>query len=157
MAENTDSQEKSEVDKFAEPQGRTLTPTQEHLVLTHFMEGIRTRYPEIEFDFNDLMKQSLLDGCYAVIAATQEIPYFIPRKELQFVSSQELYLAKGEYDAYGETTNFKNFLGNEMPKFDELPEDIKVAWVNATQRGIELHLKKCNIISPKINTGESNV
>ena len=39
-------------------------------------------------------------------------------------------LAKFAYQIYGETTDFKNFLGNPMPDFDELPELTRTAWRN---------------------------
>lgn len=37
-------------------------------------------------------------------------------------------LARLAYAAYGKTTDFKNFQGNPMPEFDNLPEKIKEAW-----------------------------
>lgn len=40
-------------------------------------------------------------------------------------------LAEMAYNAYGNTTNFKNYKGELMPKYSELPEDIKTAWVAA--------------------------
>jgi hypothetical protein len=36
------------------------------------------------------------------------------------------------YQAYGQTTDFKNFQGNPMPKWEELPDKIKEAWMNAS-------------------------
>lgn len=35
------------------------------------------------------------------------------------------------YDAYGKTTEYKNFMENPMPKWEELPDKIKEAWDNA--------------------------
>jgi hypothetical protein len=43
-----------------------------------------------------------------------------------------LEIAKKGYESYSEVTGNKNFLGKEMPKFDDLPEKIKEAWCNAT-------------------------
>jgi hypothetical protein len=43
----------------------------------------------------------------------------------------ELTRARIAYEAYGRTTDFKNFRGEPMPKFDDLPEQIRRAWVNA--------------------------
>ena len=40
-------------------------------------------------------------------------------------------LAKIAYTAYGKTTDFKNFMGNPMPLWEELPEKIREAWGNA--------------------------
>ncbi len=37
-------------------------------------------------------------------------------------------MAIAAYEAYGQTTNFKNFQGNPMPLYTELPEPIKNAW-----------------------------
>lgn len=37
------------------------------------------------------------------------------------------------YTAYGQSTDFKNFLGKPMPKWSDLPETIRNAWVQAAQ------------------------
>ena len=37
-------------------------------------------------------------------------------------------LAKGAYSAYGRSTGYKNFMGGEMPEWDQLPESIREAW-----------------------------
>jgi hypothetical protein len=37
-------------------------------------------------------------------------------------------MARLAYKRYGAVTDFKNFQGNPMPEFDELPEKIKEAW-----------------------------
>lgn len=42
-------------------------------------------------------------------------------------------LAKLAYEAYGLTTGNKNFRGEEMPKFEDLPATIKLAWSNAAR------------------------
>jgi hypothetical protein len=42
-----------------------------------------------------------------------------------------LLIAKLAYMAYAKTTDNKNFMGNEMPRFEDLPEKIQLAWVNA--------------------------
>jgi hypothetical protein len=39
--------------------------------------------------------------------------------------------ARLAYTAYGKVTDFKNFQGNPMPAFDELPEKIREAWIAA--------------------------
>lgn len=40
-------------------------------------------------------------------------------------------LAELAYRAYGRTTGFKNYQGLPMPKYAELPPNIKTAWLNA--------------------------
>ncbi|MBN3875200.1 hypothetical protein [Nostoc sp. JL23] len=45
--------------------------------------------------------------------------------------SEELELAKIGYRAYGETTDFKNYQGLPMPKWEDLPEKIQIAWMAA--------------------------
>lgn len=40
--------------------------------------------------------------------------------------------AKCAYSAYGETTRFKNFRGEDMPRWDDLPAAIQSAWINAS-------------------------
>ncbi len=41
--------------------------------------------------------------------------------------------AKAAYEAYAQNTGNKNFRGDEMPLFDELPEPIIAAWIAAVQ------------------------
>lgn len=43
-----------------------------------------------------------------------------------------LRLARIGYEAYGQTTDFKNYQGLPMPAFDDLPPRIIEAWVNAS-------------------------
>lgn len=43
-----------------------------------------------------------------------------------------LRLARIGYEAYGKTTDFKNYQGLPMPPFDNLPSKIIEAWVNAS-------------------------
>jgi hypothetical protein len=43
-------------------------------------------------------------------------------------------LAQVMYQAYGETTDFKNFQGNPMPAWEELPEGIQKAWIAAAKK-----------------------
>lgn len=40
--------------------------------------------------------------------------------------------AREAYRAYGQTTDFKNYQGLPMPAWDDLPEKIREAWVNAS-------------------------
>lgn len=42
-------------------------------------------------------------------------------------------LAKVAYQAYGDTTGWKNFQGNPMPQWEDLGDMIQAAWVNASQ------------------------
>lgn len=39
--------------------------------------------------------------------------------------------ARIAYTAYGRKTEFKNFRGDPMPLFDDLPETIRDAWIAA--------------------------
>lgn len=39
--------------------------------------------------------------------------------------------ARIAYTAYGRKTGFKNFRGDPMPAFDDLPETIRDAWIAA--------------------------
>lgn len=42
-------------------------------------------------------------------------------------------IALKAYQAYGKVTDFKNFRGEPMPLFEELPEKIQLAWVAAAK------------------------
>lgn len=46
-------------------------------------------------------------------------------------SISDIELAEKAYKAFGATTNFKNLQGEEMPSFENLPDLIKRAWVEA--------------------------
>lgn len=46
-------------------------------------------------------------------------------------SRENVYLANMAYLAYGQMTDYKNFRGDPMPDFDDLPEKIQAAWINA--------------------------
>lgn len=48
--------------------------------------------------------------------------------------------ARAAYNRYGQTTNFKNFLGDAIPQFDDLSETIRNAWAAA----ISTYLSKDN-------------
>jgi hypothetical protein len=41
--------------------------------------------------------------------------------------------ARIAYTAYGRVTGFRNFLGEPMPDFDNLPPKIQEAWTNAAR------------------------
>jgi len=43
-------------------------------------------------------------------------------------------LARQAYEAYGATTDHKNFLGQPMPTWEQLPPKIQQAWVAASLR-----------------------
>lgn len=46
-------------------------------------------------------------------------------------------IAELGYIAYSKSTNNKNFRGDEMPKWKDLPEAIQKAWMAATDEIIE--------------------
>lgn len=47
------------------------------------------------------------------------------------VPRRPLDLARAAYQAYGETTDFKNFRGDPMPDWGDLGEAIQAAWIAA--------------------------
>lgn len=47
-------------------------------------------------------------------------------------------LAQAGYEAYAANTGNKNFRGEEMPAFNDLPEAIINAWIAATRHICEL-------------------
>ena len=55
-----------------------------------------------------------------------------PYKQLE-VNPFYMDLAKQAYGHYGAVVDFKNFRGEPMPEFDELPENIRKAWHDATR------------------------
>jgi hypothetical protein len=57
-------------------------------------------------------------------------------------NEQEYFLARLAYTKYGKITGFKNFLGEPMPKFDDLTEIIKEAWKAASSAIYELAMEE---------------
>jgi hypothetical protein len=45
-------------------------------------------------------------------------------------------IAQSAYAAYGRTTDFKNYQGLPMPKWEDLPENIQKAWVAAVTNAV---------------------
>jgi hypothetical protein len=54
------------------------------------------------------------------------------------MESESISFAREAYDAYGATTDHKNYQGLPMPKWDDLPEKIRTAWVAAAERVAKL-------------------
>lgn len=46
-------------------------------------------------------------------------------------ANEQLQAAKAAYTRYGVVTDHKNFRGDPMPEFEQLPDKIKEAWVAA--------------------------
>lgn len=53
--------------------------------------------------------------------------------------SENINRAMAAYAAYGKTTDFKNFQGNPMPAWADLPDKIREAWVNASDAAARHH------------------
>lgn len=51
----------------------------------------------------------------------------------QVTEDNQLPLARRMYEAYGASTGWKNFQGNPMPQWGELPERIQQAWMAAAE------------------------
>ena len=47
-------------------------------------------------------------------------------------------VAKIAYEAYGKSVGFKNYQGNPMPLWAELPEPIQNAWVAAAKAALDI-------------------
>ena len=47
------------------------------------------------------------------------------------MTDEQTRLARVAYQAYGQVTDFKNFRGDPMPDWDDLPEHIQQAWIAA--------------------------
>lgn len=62
--------------------------------------------------------------------------------DLQVPTIQWRAIAEEAYNAYGRTTEFKNYQGLDMPKFKDLPHLIQEAWENAC-------LKACQVVNEK--------
>jgi hypothetical protein len=47
-------------------------------------------------------------------------------------------VARAAYEAYGKTTNFKNYQGLPMPKWENLSSKIQAAWIAACREVVDL-------------------
>lgn len=59
-----------------------------------------------------------------------------------------LEAAQIAYLAYGQTTDFKNFQGNPMPAWQELPEKIQEAWGAAVKAVADNVIHFCHTQMP---------
>jgi hypothetical protein len=50
---------------------------------------------------------------------------------MAIIQARKLKKAQEAYQRYGAVTDFKNYQGNPMPQFSELPEKIQEAWIAA--------------------------
>lgn len=57
-------------------------------------------------------------------------------------------IAENAYSHYGAVTDFKNFQGNPMPKFSDLPDTIKKAWHDAARYCYNLNSPRAGVASP---------
>ena len=57
-------------------------------------------------------------------------------------------LAENMYAAYGKTTDYKNFRGDPMPTWEELPEPQKTAWFAASTTALQYTGKLGNETQP---------
>ena len=53
---------------------------------------------------------------------------------ITMVEDKHIRLAKDMYEAYGLATHYKNFQGNPMPTWNDLPDGIQNAWVEAGKK-----------------------
>ncbi len=48
-------------------------------------------------------------------------------------------IVRAGYEAYSQSTGNKNYRGEEMPKWEDLPEKIQNAWIAAAERICHLY------------------
>ena len=58
-------------------------------------------------------------------------------------------IAQVAYNTYGEHQNWRNYLDKPMPKWEDLPEDIKLAWEAAV---LEAYMEANSILSEESAT-----
>lgn len=65
--------------------------------------------------------------------------------------------ARAAYQMYGKSVDFKNYQGNPMPSWEELPDAIKTAWEAAAEGVANLVLNgfEGNIVDPISATEET--
>ncbi len=64
----------------------------------------------------------------------------------EIVEPTILQLARIAYGAYGEATNFKNFRGEPMPIWEELPDEIQKAWCHSA---LVIHMQPRDTSPPR--------
>jgi hypothetical protein len=60
-------------------------------------------------------------------------------------------IAKSAYLAYSASTDNKNFRGEEMPKFEDLPVKIQTAWECAVRQAAD-----CSFLTGEVKAGALN-
>jgi len=86
--------------------------------LVVYPDGYRSWCPKPQFD----NEYTLVDGL-------NDVPRLLNR--IEEVLGTKIHFSKQVtdlYKAYGSVTAFKNFRGDPMPKFGDLPEKIQEAW-----------------------------
>lgn len=62
---------------------------------------------------------------------------FRTRAENQIGVPDYVTIATDAYEAYGHVTDFKNFAGGDMPSWEMLPAQIRLAWVAAVKTAVQ--------------------
>ena len=91
--------------------------------LVVYPDGYKSWCPEYAFEAANV----LVDGVDDIPALLNKIEDALNTKIQFSKDAEELYLA------YGAVTDFKNFQGNPMPEYKDLPEIIKLAWQAAAE------------------------
>lgn len=129
---------------------------QKDSVISGTLYRLHNRYGSGEETHNKWMNDKLEDGwTYGPVkdAVAKTHPCLVPYEKLPIEQQAKDYLfsyvvsalcgmivdeystpfisAKAAYHRYGSVTDFKNFRGEPMPKWEELPEKIQQAWIAA--------------------------
>ena len=57
------------------------------------------------------------------------------------IDCEEFPLAQAAYAAYGKVVEYKNFKGDPMPEFADLPLKIQAAWIAAAEKVKDITLE----------------
>lgn len=68
---------------------------------------------------------------------TDQARDFRTKAENQIGVPDYVTIASDAYEAYGRVTDFKNYQGLEMPKWETLPAQIRLAWTAAVKAAVE--------------------
>jgi len=85
-------------------------------------------------DFGQLARQLSADQHETWTCVLFVDKYLVPKGTTQAPTPPNMRLARAAYHAYGQVTDFKNFRGDPMPRFEDLGQKIQAAWVAACDR-----------------------
>ncbi len=92
-------------------------------------------------DFGQLARQLSADQHETWTCVLFVDKYLVPKGTKELPAAPDMRRARAAYEAYGRATNFKNFRGDLMPRFEDLGKKIQTAWIAACDGTLQYWLE----------------